>query len=623
MPLQNAWFCFGILIPLLLLSAGAHLVIDPPEVIYYTDSLQISPTLPQMDAQFSCYEVAPNSTVLFRPRKDVFWTKNRSATGLCVRKLNSTDRGSATLWTSPYIVYAPTTQLLQPSGAQIVQCSVSSGIRCVRWTKDGQLVATSNATALLTAFDSRYSILSNGSLLILGVKATDAGLYKCMVYNKAGNSSATIELIPEGNDPFMENTTLTNASLTGTPTVMDREHCVSITDYRFGQGPVISTELYLFSKSSTSVPPIILTTSPSCVQSVEGYSIILNCTLSGSPSPMTRWEKDSVSIATTTTPRASDEAHFRQLGDGSLLINTLQTTDRGNYTCHTSSGAMSRAKTTALIVQSVGDICGFSGSSTTGVSGRFSSMHNPAGVRKKRIYGGHEVLTPNQWPWQVILEYPSFQGTVESICGGALIRPDLVLTAAHCVQNLKSCDVVIRAGVFNRSAHEDTQQTLTVKAIYNHYLFSSYSTVPQSADIALLKLTIPAQMTSSVGLVCLPSDGQDPPEQTMCTVSGWGHLTKDSTVSPDLLREAVVPLVSDSQCKKAYKRVFPTWLCAGYPNGTQDACQNDSGGPLVCRQGTRWTEYGIVIAGDGCGEAKKYGIYTRVTKFIDWIASKF
>ena len=67
----------------------------------------------------------------------------------------------------------------------------------------------------------------------------------------------------------MENTTLTNASLTGTPTgkmadincknddvflqiVMDREHCVSITDYRFGQGPVISTELYLFSKSSTS-----------------------------------------------------------------------------------------------------------------------------------------------------------------------------------------------------------------------------------------------------------------------------------------------------------------------------------------------------------------------------------
>lgn len=78
-----------------------------------------------------------------------------------------------------------------------------------------------------------------------------------------------------------------------------------------------------------------------------------------------------------------------------------------------------------------------------------------------------------------------------------------------------------------------------------------------------------------------------------------------------------------SQCKKAYKRLYTTWICAGYPNGTQDACQNDSGGPLVCRQGTRWTEYGIVISGDGCGEANKYGIYTRITKFIDWITSKF
>lgn len=145
----------------------------------------------------------------------------------------------------------------------------------------------------------------------------------------------------------------------------------------------------------------------------------------------------------------------------------------------------------------------------------------------------------------MILEFPSFQGAVESICGGALIRPDLVLTAAHCVQNLRPCDVKIRAGVYNRSAQEDSEQRLPVKAIYNHYSFTSYIAGPQPADIALLKLTIPAKMTPSVGLVCLPSDGQDPPDQTMCTVSGWGHQTKDSTVSPDLLREAVVPLVSD------------------------------------------------------------------------------
>ena len=74
-----------------------------------------------------------------------------------------------------------------------------------------------------------------------------------------------------------------------------------------------------------------------------------------------------------------------------------------------------------------------------------------------------------------------------------------------------------------------------------------------------------------------------------------------------------------SKCREGYSFVSNNWLCAGYTAGGPDACQNDSGGPLVCKQGTRWTEYGIAILGSGCGEPHKYGIYTRVTRFMEWI----
>ena len=145
---------------------------------------------------------------------------------------------------------------------------------------------------------------------------------------------------------------------------------------------------------------------------------------------------------------------------------------------------------------------------------------------------------------QVILEFPMLQTSEESLCGGALIRPDWVLTAAHCVLSLKPSDILLRAGVFNRSSQEVTQQVLAIKAIYLHPKAQLYSNTNPMFDIALIKLEPPAQLTPSVGLVCLPAGPPQPPVKTLCTVAGWGHQNDSSTVSPDLLREATVPLVS-------------------------------------------------------------------------------
>ena len=45
----------------------------------------------------------------------------------------------------------------------------------------------------------------------------------------------------------------------------------------------------------------------------------------------------------------------------------------------------------------------------------------------------------------------------------------------------------------------------------------------------------------------------------------------------------------------------------------------DSGGPLLCSVGDRWTIFGITSFGEGCGKRGKYGIYTKVPNYVDWI----
>jgi len=94
--------------------------------------------------------------------------------------------------------------------------------------------------------------------------------------------------------------------------------------------------------------------------------------------------------------------------------------------------------------------------------------------------------------------------------------------------------------------------------------------------------------------------------------------TGDDTV----LRQVVLPIVSDQVCRETYSSLTDNMLCAGTRECGKDSCQGDSGGPLVCKQGDTWLQYGIVSFGDGCAQPNTPGVYTDVVNLLSWIEQK-
>lgn len=128
-------------------------------------------------------------------------------------------------------------------------------------------------------------------------------------------------------------------------------------------------------------------------------------------------------------------------------------------------------------------------------------------------------------------------------------------------------------------------------------------------------------------------------------VTGFGVVDNKGN-QPDKLQYTNVQIVPLQECREQYQKLYhkckkqypkqyeykctnnaelidDSMLCAGYYRGGHDACQGDSGGPLVCRHEVDSKQmyylHGVVSWGDGCAEAKKFGVYANVSKFLDWI----
>ena len=232
-----------------------------------------------------------------------------------------------------------------------------------------------------------------------------------------------------------------------------------------------------------------------------------------------------------------------------------------------------------------------------------------------RIVGGHEA-EPGAWPWMAALVERSYDSLYSGhFCGGALIHPGWVVTAAHCMEGETAGNVDVVLGIHDLK--KDTGERIRVKRIIMH---PSYDDVMMYSDIALLELEENASQ-ETIGLVAKDSilDGKD------AVVLGWGSTDGSLwSSSPDTLQQVSVPIVPNETCKAAYsdEEITDSMVCAGYNEGGKDACQGDSGGPLVVCEGDTWDTCqlaGIVSWGEGCAEPGYYGVYTRVSQFADYI----
>ena len=227
----------------------------------------------------------------------------------------------------------------------------------------------------------------------------------------------------------------------------------------------------------------------------------------------------------------------------------------------------------------------------------------------RRIVGGEKTDIKDH-PWQVALNIKTPEGTF--LCGGSIIAQKWVLTAAHCIEpGTKSADVKAKAGATNYITAGTWTQIERV-VVHERYNPKTYEN-----DLALLKLTSPP----SGRVIPIANAEMTVPVGQPLEVTGWGATSEGGDAERNLLK-ATVPYVDTSVCNEpeAYNgSILSGMMCAGHRDGGVDACQGDSGGPLVWKTEDGPLLVGVVSFGEGCARKLKYGVYTRVSKYRDWI----
>jgi chymotrypsin len=236
--------------------------------------------------------------------------------------------------------------------------------------------------------------------------------------------------------------------------------------------------------------------------------------------------------------------------------------------------------------------------------------------RGGRIVGG-QVATRGQFPYQCAMYITATSGGT-FFCGCSIISSRTILTAAHCVDQARSVQVILGAQNINQNEPEQVRYTVSSSAVRVHENWNSQQI---ANDIALITLPSAITFNQYIQKVNLPrwsDQGKDYLNQD-CTTSGWGKPSDASSGTSSALRYVHTSVMSNAACRNVFGNfVRDNNICAT-GSGGKGSCNGDSGGPNVLND-NGIKQVGIVSFGAAAGCEKGFPhVYARVTSFLDWI----